>query len=241
MPAGTFITSDVRLPNSSGNLGVYYLNNSANIGSTTFTATIPLVFLQALAPRTTVIDSSGCQFLSDQAGAPPDIPIYSYFRRAFGGFAQTTNYNSLSAVDLMGNLLNWTINVIRPYTGGESSYTCELTLFGFGTFNSGANLYPTAINVTIDLKTAGTRVLTATGFSGSAGADSLSSVPFFLTGAHIINIGPSNSGGDTLAEMPFFTMQAQCDQGIGFGTMQASTATTSFDVLADTTTGATAY
>jgi hypothetical protein len=239
LPGGTIITADHGgLPGT--NTGTFTLSGSppANAAPTAYTVTPTLNFLPHPCPRLTMVNCTGGRFATDMAGAPPDIPMFSYFKRAYSGQVLATAFHD-SDLNLAGNLLSWTINVIRPYTGAGANYICLISIGGFAT--SGGITYPTFIQQTIDLKTAGLRTITAAGVSGSVGADSIAAIPFWISGKHnvIIGISPTfvPNGGDTLANMPHFIMQAQTDQGLA-ASMTTNTSTSGVETLADTTTQA---
>jgi hypothetical protein len=236
LPANTSITADIGMPNASP-LGNYTISNSATIGSTVFTANIPMNFLPHPCPRLTVVNCTGSRFATDMTGSPPDIAMFSYFKRAYAGLTLATSLHEHD-LNLAGKLVSWTIDVKKPYTGAGASYVCQLGIGGYAT--SGGITYATYVNQTIDLKTVGVRTITAAGVTGSVGADVLVAVPFFLSGLHPVAVGiPPNfipNGADTLANMPFFIMTAQTDQGIGFGTIVVNTVTSGLDTISDTTT-----
>jgi hypothetical protein len=210
LPAGTVITQIPGVPVNQ--LGAYTLNNSVTIGtSTAFTVTNVMHYQPHSCPRLTVINCTGGRTVADMAGAPPDIPLYSYFRRAFTGLPINVN-TSERFVRLAGNLLSWEINVLRPYTGAAASYVLNIAVFGYKT--ASGITYPVAIGQAVNLKLAGKRTITATAVVGNLAGDTLVAVPFWLTGGHACSVGPSLGGGDTLAMMPYFTMTAQTDQGI---------------------------
>jgi hypothetical protein len=237
LPANTIITGDNGgMPGP--NTGNFTLNNSVTISTpTAFTATLNMNFLPHPCPRLTMVNCTGGRFATDMAGAPPDIPMFSYFKRAYAGQVLATAFHD-GDINLAGNLLSWTINVIRPYTGAGANYVCQFFVGGFAA--SGGITYATFIQQIIDLKTPGVRTITATGVTGSVGADSIAAIPFWLSGKHFVTIGISPNfipnGGDTLANMPLFVMQAQTDQGIGFASMTVDTARTGVDTFSDTTT-----
>jgi hypothetical protein len=235
LPAGTTITNGVGIPNGTSNLGLYTISVAATVSTpTTFTMSIPMYFLAHVCPRLTVVNCTGGQLVTDMAGAPPDIPLYSYFRRAFAGFAMNI-YFLTTYVPLAGNLTSWTINVLKPYTGSAATYTVEICVFGWA--KSGGNYYPTYSLQTVNLKTAGIRTITATGVTGNVTGDTITAIPYWLTGDHHVVIGPTQGGGDTLAQQPHFVMTGRADQGIEFAGMTRTTTTTGLDVLADTVSG----
>jgi hypothetical protein len=233
LPGGTIVVSNSPgIPGTA--LHTYTLNNSANIApGTDFTATISMHYQAHTCPRFTVINCTGGRSVTDMAGAPPDIPMFSYFKRAFAGLF-LNNVIGEARVFLAGNLTSWVINVMRAYTGAAASYTCTFYVFGYKT--SAGKTYPTYLTEVIDLKTVGIRTITAAGTTGSAGADSIQAIPYWLSGGHFLTIGPALGGGDTLANMPFFTMTGQTDQGI-YPSMTVTTSTFGNDEFSDTTTG----
>jgi hypothetical protein len=228
----TAITQDLGVPNTVNNLGNYTLSVTVSTPVTAdFTVSTKFYYLPHSCPRMTVINCTGGNWMNDMAGAPPDIPMYSYFRRAFRGMPLATYY-AQAFVLVAGNLMQWTVNVIKPYTGSQSSYTCVIWMFGWKTV--GSNIYPTFMKQTIDLKQKGLRTITFTGVSGNVGNDNISAVPFWLTGGHPVIIGPSAGGTDTLANMPNLVMQAQCDQGINFSSMTVVTPSGGINIMNDT-------
>jgi hypothetical protein len=211
LPAGTTITQIPGIPAS--NLGAYTISNSATIStSTVFTVTNLLFYQPHTCARLTVINCTGGRFVADMEGAPPDIPMYSYFKRAYAGNPIAGIGTNERYVRLAGNLLYLNINVLRPYTGAAATYQLTLTLFGYKT--SGGKTYPTWLTQTVNLKTAGLRQITATAITGNLTGDTIVAVPFWLTGAHAMSVGPTAGGGDTLAMAPQLTITAQSDQGI---------------------------
>ena len=236
LPANTIITADLGLPNVS-NLGNYTISSSATLTSRNFTATLPMNFLPHPCPRLTTINCTGGRWMADQAGAPADIPVFSYFKRAYAGLQLSTNFHDRDLL-LAGNLLNWTINVIKPYTGGAATYVCLVNVIGFAT--SGGITYPTFLQQTINLKTPGIRTITAAGVTGAVAGDTIVAIPFWLSGSHTVTIGTAPLfglfPGDVLSQMPYFTMTAQTDQGIGFSGITVNTFTSGVDTFADTIT-----
>jgi hypothetical protein len=238
---GTTIQNDLGIPNATNNLGNYTLSNSALIASTTFTVTTNLYFLPHDCPRFTVINCTGGRTVADMAGAPPNIPMYSYFRRAFAGFI--LNSPQLEAtVRLAGNLMYWDIDVQKPYTGLDATYTCTIYMFGYAV--SAGITYPTYITQVINLKTAGKRTVSALTTAGGVTGDALVTVPIWLTGGHNVLIGPPTgliNGSDTLSTQPRIVMTAQTDQGIDFSSefvYPSNANTRGYDSLADQTTQA---
>jgi hypothetical protein len=238
LPAGTTITG---IPGVPGNqLGAYTLSNSATIGaSTPFTVTIAasaMSYQPHSCARLNVINCTGGRTVADMAGAPPDIPMYSYFRRAFAGNPFAGINTSERYVRLAGNLLYLNINVLRPYIGAAATFVLTLDLFGYKT--AAGITYPTTLRQTVNLKTAGLRQVTAAGITGNLAGDTIVAVPFWLTGSHVVGTGPALGGGDTLAMMPYIVVTAQADQGI-YPSMTLA-AHSGIDQFADTVTRANA-
>lgn len=199
LPANTTIAADIGVPNVTGGLGTYTLsaNGTAGPGST-FTASInDMFFLPHPCPRFTVINCTGGDFIADLSGMPLEVPMYSYFKRAFTGFGFQQSGQPANYVKLAGNLKTWTIDVQKPYTGAATTYPLVLYIFGYKTV--GSNTYPTFAVETIDLKTAGVRTITSTGVysqvgnnpytAGGLGADALVAIPFFISGGHPVIAG----------------------------------------------------
>src|SRR4029077_4521739 len=110
LPVGTLISGAVGAPNTASpvNTGTYTLSNSSAAGQpggTTFTVsdTRPY-FCQHPCPRLTASSITGGTFASDWSGAPPDIPMFSYFKRAFSGFPYATYFGQSQFLSLTGNL-----------------------------------------------------------------------------------------------------------------------------------------
>ncbi len=232
LPAGTVITTDIGVPNGTAGVGAYTLSHTGT--GTDFTASVNLNYLPHECPRMTVINCTGGRFVADQNGAPPDIPMYSYFKRAFSGGQILPQYIEEAYVFLAGQLLTLEIDVIKPYTGAAATYKCGITMFGWAV--SSGNYYPTYITQLIDLKTVGKRIITSTAVVGSVGADSLTAVPFWLTGGHWVTIGPTDDGADTLAKFPYFVVTGQADQLLA-ASFTTTTPTGGLSALADTVIG----
>jgi hypothetical protein len=211
LPAGTTIATDLGIPNASSNLGAYTLSNSATIGTpTNFNVTIPMNYLPHSCPSLTIANCTGGRFVTEQAGAPPNLPIYSYFKRGFAGFSLASTRGE-QYVYLVGNLLTWQINVQKPYTGLDATYTLTIYMCGFKT--SGGKTYSTWTSQVVNLKTAGIRTITPTAVTGSVAGDTLAALPWWLSGGHFIVTSNANAG-DNLSNMPVYVMTAQTDQQI---------------------------
>jgi hypothetical protein len=212
----------------------YVLDTSASLSSRTFTAKVKLSILPHPAPRLTVINCTGSRFVADMAGAPAEIPAYSYCRRAFSGLSLAGTNFPQGKFPVMGNLKYWEIDVQKPYTGAQGTYTLTIYMFGFQ-FDGAGNYYPTVlVGQVVNLKTAGVRRITTTAVIGNVSGDTLAAVSpnLFLTGGHTCVF--TAASGETLNQFPRVVMTAQCDQGIDYAGMSLSTTTSGIDQLADT-------
>jgi hypothetical protein len=215
--SGSGVTANTKITGGSGGTGTYTVDHSQTVGSTTLTATTPLSIFPCVCSKVTVINSTGCQQISDISDGPAGLPFYSYFKRTFSGF-QPGQYQQLWSV---GNLKSWTIEVIKPYTGSLGAFTCSFTVTGNN--NSSSNLFPMSQLETIDCKVAGTRVITATGVTGATTSDVLSSVPFWLSTSCVVYF-TAPSGTDKISDMPIVVMTGSTDQGISLGSVIAGNA-----------------
>jgi hypothetical protein len=239
VPANTTITTNIGIPNYVNNIGNYLLNNTVAGGSSgPFTASFTARIWSHPCPRLTAIGCTGGAFLSDLSGSPADGPMWSYFRRGYGGLA-VQSYLSTPGVILCGNLISWEIDVISPHTDSLVT-TYQLCIGIFGYANSGGNWYPTFVNQVIDLKQTGKRTIgpTAGTTTGALTGDTLVPVPFFMTGRHAVIVGP-NSGAGNLAQMPYFIMTGRAKQGVEGATMVISDSINGIDRLADSVFDAT--
>jgi hypothetical protein len=251
-PAGTSLSSALGVPNATNNLGAYTMSAAPSSGSpTSITFGAALNLQPHPAPQVTVRSCTGGRWASDQVGAPSDIPIMSYFKRAFNGEAWGT-YFSFANVGLTGNLLSWEINVTKAYAGTSTgTFVCTICMFGWKTDASG-NFYPVWVTQTINLKTAGVRTITsATATTGAVAAgiggtftagglsgDTLVPIPFWLAGGHQVTIVNSTSPLDqALSSMPRFVMRAQTDQGIDAGSMTVNTPNFGMDIIGNQVLG----
>lgn len=242
LPAGTIISQDLGVPNTTSNLGAYTLSHSATIGSSTsFTVTGTLSFLPHPSPRMIVDNCTNGRQVADMQGHTSGDPIFSYVNRAFGGFTVDQDVAELF-FGLCGKLdrpgLDYlTIDVIKAYTGAGGAGSCFATIYMFGWKQVAGNIYPIWVSEVIDLTVLGSRTITAVATTPIGGsADSLSTIPWFLTGGHFVVSGPIN-GGDTLDMMPYFQITGHANQGINFAAMTINTTALGIDGLADTVTG----
>jgi hypothetical protein len=232
------ISADLGVPNQTNNLGNYSIANSQSIAipdnstPTMYTIGTVMMFNPHPCPNMTVIGCTGGRFVSDQGGAPPNIPFMSYFSRTYTG----TNYATYVAsgaynVSLIGDLKYWIIDVVKAYTG--SGTTCVMEIFMYGWKDGGnGNMYPTWIKQTINLKVKGVRKITQFGVTWNdtttaISGDSLSPVTFWLGGGHATDMlingdGFNTPAGDTLSMMPKTIMTAQTTQNVDTGSVVIS-------------------
>jgi hypothetical protein len=106
----------------------------------------------------------------------------------------------------------------------------------FGWKKSGANVYPTYVTQTVNLRTPGLRTILQSGTVAAPFAgDALVNVPFWLTGGHLVWFPTiSSETPDVLAR---FAMVGQADQGVGAETLAVNTATSGLDVISGTVVG----
>jgi hypothetical protein len=168
--------------------------------------------------------------------------MHSYFRRAYGGAGLASNFRDQD-INIAGNLLTLTINVLRPYTGAGANYVLGLQIGGYATL--AGITYPTFISQTINLKTAGIRTITAAAVTGGVSGDVIAAIPFWISGKHQMFVGImpnlTPNPADTIANMPHFIITAQTDQGIDYATITVNSQTGgrpagTLETFADTTT-----
>lgn len=115
-----------------------------------------------------------------------------------------------------GRLISLTLNVTTPYTGAQGSLRWR-PAFDRGIAVDGTTI--TTYNPSFDLKTAGTRIITPSGVTGTAGADSnlaLSSPTLWLSNtlsgfAASASIASEYNGNNAVG--PVFTVELILDQG----------------------------
>lgn len=243
LPAGTTITVDYGIPNAdptNASNHTYTLSHSAASGApTAFKASANMWFLQHPCPRVSVRNCTGGRFVTDQQGAPQDIPLLSYFSRTYKGFPWATsgaqaNFNLVGTLDT--NDYNITINVTKAYTGVIGPSTCVIYIFGWN--HTGSNYYPVFVKEVIDLTTVGKRVIKSSG-SSALGADSLVDVPFWTVCGlvEVLINGSTSHGSEALSLMPSFNITGYADQNVEFATMLANNTTSGLDMLSDTFVG----
>jgi hypothetical protein len=243
IPADTRISGDLGNPNASNNLGAYTLDHSATVApGSTLTAifnTGNLLFLPHPCARLTVLNCTGGRFVGDMAGAPPDLPMFSYAKRKFFGLMVTGGADS--KLNLIGNVVSITIDVRRAYNGADA-VAWTLVLYTQGWKTAGGNTYPVWTANVVNVKTAGVRTITATAVTGGVAGDTLVALPYFLTGQHWVtmtNPGAVLNPSDNLGNLPEVIITAQTDQGINFATLSLATQNTAQDEIVGTVTGAT--
>lgn len=225
LPSDAAIAVDLGVPNTTNNLGNYQLSGTSiadNATPTTYTIKTQMLYTSHPAPRMTTINCTGHAFFASQSGAPPDIPLYSYFKKIYAGMPFATyTPASIIYVDLIGYLTSLTIDVQRPYTGSAGTWNLTITLFAWKTVSG--NTYPVWVNQVVNMKTRGIRTITALTTSGSVTGDTLvamsdTGLPRWLVGGHFVQFGPASPpGGEGLNLMPKVVITGQTDQGIDTG------------------------
>lgn len=115
-------------------------------------------FMTIQAPKWTCRKCSGTEQAKDFSGAPPDIPIFSYSKRAY------TNSTMLENGRLWGKVKSIKINVTKDYTGGTNPFRfaiSEQVTTSTGTFSTWAPF--------INLRQTGLRTITPSGVTCDTG------------------------------------------------------------------------
>jgi hypothetical protein len=172
-----------------------------------------LLFVQRSAGRTVYFENVTMpltpKFAADLCQpAARNRPLYSYSKRTYDGVTET------EGVKLYGNIVSITINIITPYTGGGAAFTLRFSAFSnMGTIVNDAGVSYAPI---IDLKTGPrTIVITPSGVTGSAGADSALSIgsdPRWVTLGYTA-IYSRSIDGEAAGVRPSFTVEFITDQG----------------------------
>jgi hypothetical protein len=190
------------------NIGSITLSSAPPAGSTTFHAHVTGIFLPHPCPRMTVIGTTGCSTLSNMSGMPPDTPFKAYFKKTYEGI--TNGAGIAQQMALIGKLIYCRIDVWNPYAPGGGAGALIIHMTGWKRDNVG-NLYPTYVTQSIDLKTAGSRTITAAGGTG-LGGDVFVACPFFLSGGHAVIC--TLTGSEPPDQVATFTITAQAYQSI---------------------------
>jgi hypothetical protein len=148
-----------------------------------------------------------------QSGATPLAPLGTYSKRTFTPTSAQGNLGNLVA---RGKLVSLTINVTRAYTGSGSAVLRPTGQFHMFTIKQ-SNWTQFDWWPTIDLKTAGERIITPSsvtcnGAPGGCGADTNLTVPepVWIQDKLVPNMPSTFSGGTA----PTFTITVRTDQGV---------------------------
>jgi hypothetical protein len=125
------------------------------------------------APKFTCSGCIGNALITQYNSAPAAVPLYSYSQVVYD---RTTPVSSTPGPDMWGTVSNLTFTVTGAYAGATNPYTfAPLYQFGYGIVLSGGSV--TTYTPIVDLRTAGSRVITPSGVTGSGGADSGLTLP----------------------------------------------------------------
>jgi hypothetical protein len=162
------------------------------------------------APKFTCSTCTGSEDAMDLSQAPAGAPIYSYSKRTYNGSV----VGNAPPTKLWGKLVSMKLNVATPYTGTANSATLNVT---------GQFIYPTILAngatyqyvPVIDLKSAGSRVVTPSSVTGQSSGDSNLSVPeaIWFSGATVPHMN-TNISGESSAVWPTMTVEMTTDQGV---------------------------
>lgn len=254
IPAGAYIVTDRVAMGSTGTYTISAATTGASAGApgNALTGSIrqfsdpvsapnnaTMGYLAHPCPKVTVINCTGGSWISDQSGAPPDIPMFSYFKRTFTGQPWDNGFPQ-AQLALWGFIDNWEVNVEKAYTGSDGTFVFNIEIFGFKATGAAAGeLYPCVLTQVINCKTTGKRNFSFTAGSGVAG-DTIAAVPFWVSGI----VCDLNAGGGSdipLQKMPKITMTASSDQGINAANVIVNSGTTFFtsgeDLVSDIVQG----
>lgn len=141
---------------------------------------------------------TGCPQILALAGGPTGQPLFNFMD-------YTSDWIAGDPFDIRGLLISITINVIRAYTGGQSTANFH---FG-GTSDNTSILLPNGTAGTygpiVNTKIAGTRVITPTTVTGAQSGDTLGSAPGLIWFVAFGGIAPKlvgSFGGDTAPQLP---------------------------------------
>lgn len=124
-----------------------------------------LALVRHNAPDLTVTNCTGCPTAEELSLAPPNSPYGAFRRRTIDGSATEGGMGYL-----MGRLVRLKINVVRPYSGVAPALHFRFNTFGMFLVN--ANRTVSRPRISVDLRTAGERIITPDGVVGSHPGDS---------------------------------------------------------------------
>jgi hypothetical protein len=165
------------------------------------------------APTATFVNCTGCNDAIDlsQSGAQGK-PLYSYTKRTYTGNNSGTmiKLSGSAGPMLWGRIVSAKVTVSQAYTGAQPSLLAN-------PFTPLRQLNPDGTasnwNPTFDLKTVGTRTITASSVVGAAGADSIT-IPgdIWFCEDQPVTVNHDVSG-ESSALWPIVTIEVQTDQG----------------------------
>lgn len=169
----------------------------------------PLQFISHPCPRLTIRGCTGSPTIAAMSDGPPELPIYSYFKRLYtGDSGSISGAGPLNVVQpyAWGKLISLSINVIKAYTGATNPLTLTITANGWTDALAAGNL-----TQVIDMRTTGLRTITQTTATGSVGADTIAAFANWISGAFKM-VFNSDVANDTTA--PLFEIEVFTDQGV---------------------------
>lgn len=203
LATNTFSVSDTL---AHANAGTNQINTSGSQSGTHTAYGNPLCFRIHPCPRFTSLGNMGSSTILDMNGAN-DEPLFSRAKRAFVGKQSTLSGSpagfQVPQCKVWGFLRSMTVTVRKA---GTSSGTLTITSPGF----TQPALANGNFSQVIDTTTAGTRIVTNSTTTGSAGSDSLASYANWLAGPMLFTW----STGVTLANSPVVEFEITTDQGI---------------------------
>jgi hypothetical protein len=158
------------------------------------------------APKFTCTNCTGGADAVDLAQAPAAAPFGTYSKRTYTGNTPSPNFS------IWGQPTTITFNVTTPYTGATSTVKMELSSYSVKSNNSG-QIY----NPFINLKIAGSRVITPSGVTGQQSGDSGLALPDSVSTwfADVASqaVTPSISA-ENPGTWPTITIEINTDQGV---------------------------
>lgn len=140
-------------------------------------------------------------------------PLFSYNNRTYEGNWDTHGIDPSDNITGWGNLVRITINVQRAYTG-SSAPQCRFTFGGTG-LDVWDSLTLVQINwaPVVDLKIAGTRIITPGSVVGAVGADNIPVTPaFWCWGRQLTAELIDDTNGDPDNQQPLVVVTVETDQ-----------------------------
>ncbi len=164
----------------------------------------PLHFQPQSVGRMNVKNCTGCMDIVNMSNAPDGLPPFSYFKHTLIGYVDTSS-SFWNSPKIYGNISNFSINVIRPYTG-SGALTLTLTANGFD-----SSLLASNLSQVINLKTAGKRTITTAAATGSQTGDTIAAYAGWISDT--LNVVYSSTPSEAFDKMPIVEIEMLTDQG----------------------------